>query len=272
MGSSQSGNQTTRTEPPAYQLPYLREGLQYSNSLFRDGGPQQYQGNTVVPFSPQTEAALAGTEARAINGSPVVASGQDYVTRSLNGDFVGANPWLDATYKKAADQSYNTITSQFARSGRNVNAAAPVQADMLTDLATKIYGGAYEADRNRQQQVLPYVTPLAEADYRDLSALEGVGGRVEDLSGRIIDDQAARWDYSQQRPEQNLNNYLARIGGNMGQTQVTPTYRNRTAGAMGGAMSGAMAGAQLGSVVPGLGTAWGAVLGGLGGGLMGGWG
>lgn len=273
MGTSQSGNQTTRTEPPAYQLPYLQQGLSYAQSLFNDGGPQQYQGNTVTPFAPQTEQALSGIEQRATNGSPVIGAAQDYTTKSLNGDFLGqGNPWLDATYKKAADQSYNTLTSQFARSGRNVNAAAPVQGDILSGLASQIYGGAYENERDRQQGVLPYATPLAEADYRDLSALRGVGSEVEGLSDRIIQDQTGRWDYEQNRPEQNLNNYQARVSGNMGQTQSSPLYRNRGAGALGGAMSGAMTGAQLGSIVPGWGTGAGAIIGGIGGGLLGGWG
>jgi hypothetical protein len=138
---------------------------------------------------------------------------------------------------------------------------------MLTDLASKIYGGAYESERDRQQGVLPYATPLAETDYRDLSALRGVGAEVEDLTGRVIDDNAARWDYEQNRPQQNLDNYLARVSGNMGQTQTTPTYRNRGAGALGGALGTA---GVLGAI-PGVGlpmVAGGALL----GGLLGGWG
>src|ERR1043166_765121 len=126
--SSQQGNQVTKTEPPSYQLPYLQEGLNYARGLFAEGGPQQYQGNTVVPFAPQTEQALQGITDRATQGSPVTQAAQGLVTNTLKGGYLGQNnPYLDATFKKAADQSYNTLTSQFARSGRNVNAAAPVQ-------------------------------------------------------------------------------------------------------------------------------------------------
>lgn len=101
---------------------------------------------------------------------------------------------------------------------------------------------------------------LAAQDYIDLQALQGVGGQVEDLTSRLMEDQAARWDFSQNAPQVNLDNYIARItGGYPGgtATNTTPTYRNRAAGALGGAATGA----SVGSVVPGLGTAWGALIG-----------
>ena len=261
--NSQQGNQVTKTEPPSYQLPYLQEGLGYARGLFAEGGPQQYSGNTVVPFAPQTEAALQGIEQRATNGSPVTAAAQGQITDTLNGKYLNqGNPFLDATVKRAADQSYNTLTSQFARSGRNVEAAAPLQAAMLSNITSQIYGGAYDAERNRQLQAANYASPLAEADYRDLAALQGVGGQIEDLSGRVIQDQVNRWDTEQNRPGQTLDSYLQRIGGNMGSTQSTPVYRNQTAGALGGALAGAQLGSQI---YPG----WGTAIGAIGGGLLG---
>lgn len=266
MGSSSpSGNQTTRTEPPSYQLPYLQEGLGYARGLFAEGGPDQYQGNTVVPFAPQTERALSGIEQRAVNGSPVTGAGQGYVQDTLNGRYLDQqNPYLDATFNRAAQATQASLEGQYAGTGRNVAASLPQRTDMLTGLATQIYGGAYDAERNRQQGVLPYVSPLAEADYRDLSALRGVGAEVEDLSGRYMEDAARRYDFEQNRPGNALDSYLQRIGGNMGQTQITPVYRNRTAGAAGGALSGAQMGSYFGP--------WGTAIGAIGGGLLGGYG
>jgi uncharacterized membrane protein YebE (DUF533 family) len=86
---------------------------------------------------------------------------------------------------------------------------------------------------------------------------------VEDLAGNLMQDQAARWDFSQNAPQMNLDNYIQRITGSYpGQnaTQTTPTYRNRGAGALGGAMAGAAAGSQI---YPGWGTLVGAAAGGL---------
>lgn len=254
------GTQTVRTEPPAYQLPYLQEGLDQSRGLFAQGAPEQYQGNTIVPFAPQTEQALGMQEQRAVNGSPVTNAAKDYVTGSLNGSQFGGNPQLDATFQRAAQQSRGTLDSEFARGGRNIGASAPARADMLTDLATSIYGGAYENDRNRQQNSLQYASPLAQQDYTDIAALRGVGQEVEGQAGQVIDDNVNRFNYEQQAPQQQLDQYLGRISGQQGQTSTTqlpPQYQNRTAGAAGGALLGSQYGGGWGALLGGLLGAYG---------------
>ncbi len=262
--SSSGGSTVTQVNPPSYQLPYLQKGLANAYEQFQQGGPQQYQGNTVVPFAPQTEEALQGITDRATNGSPVIGQAQTLVGDTLAGKYLSpdSNPYLDATFKKAADQSYNTLTSEFARSGRNVNAAAPVQGDILSNLSSQIYGGAYNNERDRQTQALAYASPLAESDYRDLAALQGVGQTVEDKTGQIIADQQGRWNYDQQLPGSNLDDFLRRVSGNIGSsstTQLPDVYRNRTAGGLGGAA----AGYQVGNSFGGNGGLYGALLGGL---------
>jgi hypothetical protein len=283
MGSSSTPSRTTQTtEPPAYLRPYLQHGAGEAQSLYQTGGPQYYGGNTVVPFSQQTEQALGLTEQRALNGSPVNQAAQNYATGILGStptsQFGGAsNPYLDAQFNRAADQVQNRIQSGFAGSGRNIEAGRPLAAQEMNDLATGIYGGAYENERNRmasdlsQQRALQFSTAglaptLAEQDYRDIGALQGVGGQVEDLTGRLMEDQAARWDFGQNAPQMNLDNYLQRLGlvaGGAGNTSTgtTPTYRNRTAGALGGAATGAGLATALGASGP---VGWGiAGLGGL---------
>jgi hypothetical protein len=282
MGGSSSSPQrtTTTTEPPAFIRPFMEYGAQQSRALYETGGPQYYGGNTVVPFSQQTEAALGGTEARAMGGSPVNQAAQNYATGILGSaptsQFGGAsNPYLDAQFNRAADATQQRLQSGFAGNGRNIEAARPAASQELNDLATGIYGGAYENERNRMAEDLARqrstqfgvagLSPqLANQDYVDLNALQGVGGQVEDLTGRLMEDQAARWDFSQNAPQMNLDNYIARVTGSYpGQnaTQTTPTYRNRGAGAAGGAMSGAALGSSFGP--------YGALIGAAAGGLLG---
>jgi hypothetical protein len=288
MGGSSTPSHTSQTtEPPAYLAPYLRDAATETQSLYRTGGPQYYPGNTVVPFSSQTEAALGGTEQRALAGSPVNRAAQDYATRTLTtaptSQFGGAsNPYLDATFNRAADQVQNRIQSGFAGSGRNIEAGRPLAAQEMNDLATGIYGGAYENERNRMAQdlaqqratqfsVAGMAPNLANQDYIDLQQLGGVGGQVEDLTGRLMEDQAARFDFNQNAPQVNLDNYLQRLGmvaGGAGSTTTgtTPTYRNRSAGALGGLTAGAGLGTALSLSNP-----WTAALA-IGGGLLGAYG
>lgn len=289
MGSSNSSpsKTTSTTEPPAFIQPYLQHGATQARALYETGGPSYYPGNTVVPFAPQTEQALGLTQQRALNGSPVTRAAQSYAASSLNtpisSQFGGStpfdsanNPYLDATFNKAAQATRTQLDSQFAGSGRNLDAQMPARADQLNDLATSIYGGAYESDANRRLSAwdsersrmasdlqgqrgnmlgLASLSPqLASQDYVDLNALQGVGNQTEDLASRLMQDQAARYDFNQNRAQTNLDNYLSRItGAYPGGTQAssTPTYRNRTAGAAGGALTGLQVGGPWGALIGG---------------------
>lgn len=247
MSSGGGGSSTTTMQPPSYQLPYIKQGLA--------GAQQQYQqgGTPVVPLSQETEAALSGTAARAQNGSPITQGANDLATKTLNGGFLGSNPYLDQTFNRAAMQTQNQLASQFAGSGRNIGASEDLRSQQLNDLATGIYGGAYDAERNRQQATLGMSGQLANQDYTDLGQLAQVGATREGFAQEQANQPAA-----------NLDQYLGRVSGNMGQTTIAPQNRNRGAGAIGGAMLGSQLGSQYGN--------WGQLGGALAGGYLGGWG
>lgn len=60
-----------------------------------------------------------------------------------------SNPALDAMFNKAADSTQTRLATEFAGSGRNIEASRPARAEELGNLATDFYGGAYENERNR---------------------------------------------------------------------------------------------------------------------------
>ena len=249
-GGGGGGNQTTRVEPPKYQLPYLERGLGYAQNQYDAGGAG------VAPFSPETQQGLSGITNMATAGNPVTGASQDLATKTLQGGFLGSNPYLDDTFGRAALQTQNQLASQFAGSGRNVDASEGLRSQQLNDLATGIYGGAYDAERNRQNQVLGMSPQLANAGYADYDRLLGVGAQRENLNQQQLD-----------APGQNLDSFLNRVSGQMGQTNIASGSRNRTAGAIGGGMMGAQMGGQMFG-----GNPWAQGIGGLLGAFGGGWG
>lgn len=257
-----SKTQTQTIEPPAFAKPYIEAGYGQASNLYNQGGPQYYPGDTFVPFAPQSEQAMQMTQQRAMQGSPLTGTAQNYAQQTLNGDFLNSNPWLDQTFNRAVQQSRGALDSQFATAGRDLVSQLPYRTDQVNDLATQIYGGAYDAERNRQQQVLPFANSLANQDYVDLAALQGVGSQVEGKSGEILSSQMDRFNFNQARPEAALDSYLARVQGLTGgyNTQETPIYRNPIGGAIGGATAGAGIAGMMGSTNP----LWA-----LGGGLLG---
>lgn len=247
---SGGGGSTTTSGPPSWQLPYIQQGMQGAQNQYQAGG------TPVVPFSQETEQALQGTANRAQQGSAGVRAAQDVNTQTINGGFLGANPYLDQTFNRAALQTQNQLSSQFAGSGRNQQAAMGLRSDQLNDLATGIYGGAYDSERNRQQQAIGNAAGLANQDYTDLGQLANVGAQREGLAQDMAN-----------QPGQALDQYLGRVTGGGGTSQYTPSNRNRFAGAAGGAMLGSQLGGQVSN-----GSGWGSLLGGLAGIYGGGWG
>lgn len=254
MKSSRNQTSTTTSAPPSYLQPYLNTAAGAATDQYQAGG------TPVTPFSNETNQALTAATNRATAGSPVNAAASDYATKTLNGGFMGSNPYLQQAYDKAAGAVTNSVQSSFSRAGRNPNgpdAAANAQLGAAgagggyNDLAASIYGGDYENERNRQQQLAPLAGGIANQDYVDIGQLANVGAQREALS----QEQAGQ-------PAQTLNNYLGQLnglGGGYGTTSATtPMNRNL--------LGGAAAGANLGS-------AWGpygSLLGGLAGGVLGG--
>jgi hypothetical protein len=250
MSGGGGGGSTTTSGPPSWQLPYIKEGMAGAQTQYNAGGIP------VVPFSQETEDALSATATRARAGNPGVTAAQNVNTQTINGGFLGSNPYLDATFNRAALQTQNQLASQFAGSGRNIDASMGLRSQQLNDLATGIYGGAYDAERNRQQQAIGAASGLANQDYTDLGQLAGVGAQREGLAQDIAN-----------QPSQALDQYLSRVTGGGGTSTYTPSNRNRFAGAIGGGMLGS----QIGGQVSG-GSTWGQGLGALLGAYGGGWG
>jgi hypothetical protein len=234
--------QTTTTEPPKYQLPYLQQGLSEAQKQYGYGSP-------VTPFSPASSQAQTMVQNRATNGDPTIGAANDYVQKSLSGGFLGSNPYLDSTFNQAALATQNQLASQFGGAGRNVAASQGLRSQQLNDLATQIYGGNYANERNLMQGTLGYAQPLGNQAYTDAAALSGVGAAQE-----------AKTQEQYDAPGRALDQYLGRIRGtDYGSSQTTKTPSNPLAGAAGGAL---LAGSLFSGGIPML-------LGGALGGLLG---
>src|ERR1044071_1516709 len=97
-------NQTTTqvSGPPSYLMPYYNQALQGAQNIYNQGPAAYYPGQTVVPFSSETESALTGIAQRAQAGSPINSAASNFATSTLNSpissQFGGAsNPYLDQT-------------------------------------------------------------------------------------------------------------------------------------------------------------------------------
>ena len=253
-GGSDSITTTGTTSPPAFQIPYLMRGLQGAQSYLDSPLPQQFPFSTVTPFAQEQEQALGMTAGRARAGSPITRTAQTELGRTLGGEYLNANPYLDATFKRAADAVGANIDSRFNLSNRfGSGAHQNVMGQTFADLATNIYGGNYANERNKQMQAMMMAPQIGGMDYADLDRLAGVGGQRQALGQAQLSDAQSRWGFEQTRDLQKLRDFMAMVRGDFGQqtTATQPTFRNPVAGGIGGAATGLGLGLGINQLSPG---------------------
>ena len=257
---------TVTAEPGEFVKPYYEEALGQAQQLYQSDVPQYFPQATYTPFSGQTEAALQLQEQRALAGSPLLGSSQQEIQNILSGQYLdpATNPYLQQTFQRAAGDVQSQLGSMFAKGGRYGSAAmAETAGRRMGDIASQIYGGAYEQERQRQLQAAQLAPQLAALDYADIGQLAQVGQQREALEEAKLADAMQRFQFEQQKPYTKLREYLASIGAPTSQQTVSqqPIYRNLGANLLGGALGGA----QLAGLVPGMTGGMGAI----GGGLLG---
>lgn len=272
MGGSSGGgtSKTTSTsEPWGPSQPFYIEQLKRGDAAYQQAqGNQYFPGQTYANQSPETMQALNMTSQRARDGNPLVGqaqqavggfaqgqglldpNSQQYLTNATNGQYL--DPTQNPYWNTAASDVTNRTNSQFGLSGRTGSGGHAMSlAHGLGDAAAGIYGN----ERNLQQQAAGLLQSnlsgansmrlqaagmapsLAAADYGDAAALASVGQQREGYAQQGIDEQMARYNYMQNLPFQNLNNYASSIQGlgGLGGTQNSSSSEKTSSGG-GGAM------------------------------------
>lgn len=250
QGGSQ--NQTINSSAPSWQQGYQQYGLDQSLAQYQNGG------QLVAPFAPQQETAINNITGLASNGDPSLNAASGYVTNTLNNGPT-SNPYLDKMFTQAANATQPRIASEFAGAGRNVDQSQGLRSQELDNLATGIYGGAYNTGVQQQETAANLAPSVASGNLNEQGALYGAGSNVQNLAQQYI-----------QAPQNSLNQFLSRVTGNLGTTQTLNPAFNAGAGALGGALTGSSLGSSIGGLFGGSGSNWGSLLGALGGGLVGG--
>lgn len=212
--SKGGGSQTTtqKNEPAAFVAPMLSEAANEAQNLYQNYRPEYFTGSAFVPFSPETELALQAQTQRAISGSPVQAVAQDEAIRTLSGGYMDGNPYLQKMLSDEYGRIGGAINSQFATGGGYGSSAnQEVLAREMSKAATQALANNYEAERGRQTALVGAAPAIASSDYADIEALSNVGARREDLFGRQLQDQIARFEFEMSQDPNALDQYINRL-------------------------------------------------------------
>jgi hypothetical protein len=285
---SQSGMSMVNTGPWAPQQPYLEDAFKSAKSLYGDNLKNSFfTAPTVAGINPTQNWGQQSMIEQAHKGTPSLGAANTLNLDTLNGRYLDpeSNPWLKSTFDMGANdvtRAFQTATapqtaSNFSGGGRYGSGSYRLAEEgnqralgsTLDNLATQIYGGNYQQERNRQMNAIGNVPMLQQAKYFDPMAIQALGDQQQAQTQREYDDQRARFEYGRDNPTRALNSYLAQITGNYGQSGITqtasgnsaqsPYYTNPGATAAGGALgimsmfgrNGAFGGKGSGGVVPG---------------------
>lgn len=143
-------------------------------------------------------------------GTDVLGPARQNLAATLSGDFLSpdSNPFLQGTFDRAADLTRTRLSSEFAGAGRNLGASLPARSDELQSLASGIFGGNFQNERNRQ------VAALGQA--RDLDPLNEFIRRlgvITPLSGRNVVQESTSDQEGKASPLDRTLGALMAIGG-----------------------------------------------------------
>ena len=219
---------TTSSIDPTIQ-PYLSYGLQQAQQAYQGGGPQYYGGQTYVSPSTTTQTGLQALEARASAGNPLLQSAQSQLQNTVSGGFLSGNPFFQGAYAPAAkaaetqfQQTLGDIGSKASLAGRYGSGAmgslqdraAGIFGKSLADTAGTLAYKNYADERAMQQAATLAAPAMAGADYQDIQNMLQAGQLREGYTGQQQAADIAKFNFLQNQPQQNLQNYLSLVYGN----------------------------------------------------------
>lgn len=270
---------TTRSEPAAFQLPYLQQLMQGAGNYLSGPPPSYYPGSTVAPFTPAQEAGQQQVLDYATGSLPglastALASNQFTMGAALD---PASNPYLQATAQNAAlpiIRGYEQVTrpqiqnealaaGQYGGSRQGIaegiagQGAVDAVARNTYGLFTDAYGRALD-NAVRSQAIAPSLLGVGTLPG---TVVSGVGEVQQGMNQALTNEDIARYMFNQNAPVTQLQQYGNLVGGNFGGTTQssgvsTGPQVNPIAGALGGAATGYAVGSSLGTAL-----GWGAAAG-----------
>lgn len=220
---SGSNSSINRIELPDWYKQYPWEAASQAQAVYRMQTNDMYNGNgppsLYVGMDPATQRALGMVENQIGAGqSGVPQTAIDEWSKTMRGEYLGNNPWLDDIAKRAGYAAENRLNSQYgAGQGFGGSAWSGSLADALTQTNAQLYGDNYQQERNRMGQYLGFAPQAENLQYANATRLGMVGQRrEEDQMAKQIEENRQYnklWDP--------LEKYASLVYGNPGQKEAT---------------------------------------------------
>lgn len=220
-GGGSGGTSTTQNQVDARFSPLIDYATQAAKGV-QEAGFTPYTGQRYADLNSTQNAGLNMIQDRAMNGSPVMTQANQTLTDTLKGG--QTNPYLDSMVQKAQGGVMGNMAALEKRSGSFGNSGIAEQgAKQMGDIATSMYGNAYNTDRANQMQALGMAQSYGNQGYTDAAQLMKAGQTKQDATQQGLDFNYNQFQEQQNTPYKQMGAYSGLLGssGSTGSSTTT---------------------------------------------------
>lgn len=222
-GSGGGGTSTTVQNIPDELKPLASAYTQKAMAL-SDQPWAPYTGQRYEDLNAAQNLGLGMTMDRALSGSPTIANAESGLNQMIAGQ---TNPYLDAMYNQAAGKVASSVNQNFANAGRYGSGAhTGALTEGLGNMATQLYGGAYENDAARRMQAIGMAPQFGNLAYQDASQMLNAGQIMQDQEQQNRDFAYQQFQEQQNLPYKNLAAMSGVFGSNLGGSSTTTSNQS----------------------------------------------
>lgn len=217
-GGGGGGSSTTVQQIPEELKPlataYTKKAMNLSDQPFNSYTDQRY-----ADLNNVQNLGLGMAMNRALGGSQTIANAESGLNEMMAG---GVNPYLGAMYDQAAGKVANSVNSNFSQAGRfGSGAHSAALTEGLGNMATNLYGGAYENDQARRMQAMGMAPQFGNMAYQDAAQLMNAGQTMQDQDQQNLDFAYQQFSDEQNKPYKDLASMAGVFGTNLGGSSTT---------------------------------------------------
>lgn len=214
-GGSSSTVQNIPTELQPLAKKYASDAIKLSNQQYNP-----YGGDRFADLNPTQQMGMDAITQRATQGSQTVNNAESQLNNIIAGG--NTNPYLDQLVNKAQDSVRSQFNTGAVTSGSFGNSGLQEQFQKgLGDVATSMYGNAYETDRARQMQGIGMAQQFGNQAYTDAGQLLNVGQMQQDQTQQGLDFNYQQFQEQQNDPYRKLAAMSGVFGSFPGQSSTT---------------------------------------------------
>lgn len=211
------GGSSTTTQSIPQELKPLADAFVSKAVNLGNTGFNPYTGQRYADLNQTQQQGLDAITQRAMQGSQTVDNAEGQLNQIIAGG--NTNPFLDQMVGRAQDSVRSGYNTAAVNSGSFGNAGLAEQAGrQMGDVATQMYGQAYDQDRARQMQGIGMAQQFGNQAYTDAQQLLNAGQIQQDQAQQKLDFGYQQFQDAQNLPYKQLSAMAGPFGSNLGST------------------------------------------------------